>query len=156
MIWKSEQCCALMSNGKGVTRNLLKISPPSKISPPPFLNEVVAKGAFLSRKYNVLPPIYAAVHAVMLSKKQHKGRHVPLLSLPKQAHDKRSIAESLHAQITRARLTACEVGVFSREISQCLKIHPPPSFRSHLSLSPMGVFSREISQLSKIHPPPLF
>ena len=38
----------------------------------------------------------------------------------KQAHDKRDIAESLHAQITRARLTACEVGVFSREIS-----HPP-------------------------------
>ena len=39
-----------------------KISPPSKIRPPPFLNEVVAKGAFLSK---VRPPIYAAVHAVM-------------------------------------------------------------------------------------------
>ena len=30
---------------------------------------------------------------------------------------KEAYAESLHAQITRARLTACEVGVFSREIS---------------------------------------
>ena len=51
---------------KVVYLNLLKISPPSKIRPPPFLNEVVAKGAFLSK---VHPPIYATVHAVMLSKK---------------------------------------------------------------------------------------
>ena len=29
--------------------NLLKIVPPSKISPPPFLYEVVAKDAFLSK-----------------------------------------------------------------------------------------------------------
>ena len=36
----------------------------------------------------------------------------------KQAHDKRGIEESLHAQMTRARLTMCEVGVFSRE-SKC-------------------------------------
>ena len=64
-------------------------------------------------------------------KRQHEGRHAPLLLLHKQAHDKRGIAESLHAQITRARLTACEVGVFSREISQLEKIRPPPSFRSH-------------------------
>ena len=76
-------------------------------------------------------------------KKQHEGRHAPLLLLRKQAHDKRGIAESLHAQITRARLTACEVGVFSREISQLSKIRPPPTFRSHLSLSPMGVFSKD-------------
>ena len=55
----------------------------------------------------------------------------------------RGIEESLHAQITRARLTACEVGVFSREISQLSKIRPPPSFRSHLSSSPMGVLSRD-------------
>ena len=132
-------------------RNLPKISPPSKIRPPPFLNEVVAKGAFLSK---VRPPIYAAVHAVMLSKKHRRssttqeegltneGRH-NLLLLHKQAHDKRGIAESLHAQITRARLTVCEVGVFSREISQLSKIHPPPSFSSHLSSLPMGVFLRD-------------
>ena len=69
-----------------------------------------------------------------------------LLLLHKQVHDKRGIAESLHAQITRARLTACEVGVFSREISQLLKIRPPPSsFRSHLSSSPMGVLLRDYS-----------
>ena len=33
----------------------------------------------------------------------------------------------MHAYITRARLTACEVGVFLRKISQLLKIRPPPS-----------------------------
>ena len=44
-------------------RNLLKIDPPLKISPLPF-NEVVAKGTFLSK---VRSPIYAAVHAVILS-----------------------------------------------------------------------------------------
>ena len=33
----------------------------------------------------------------------------------KQAHDKKDIEESLHAQMIRAKLTACEVGVFSRE-----------------------------------------
>ena len=67
----------------------------------------------------------------MLSKKQHEGRHAPLLLLHKQVHDKRGIAESLHAQITRARLTACEVGVFSREISQ-LENMPTPLFEEPL------------------------
>ena len=76
-------------------------------------------------------------------KKQREGRHAPLLLLRNQVHDKRGITGSLHAQITRARLTACEVGVFSREISQLLKIRAPPTFRSHLSSSPMGVFSRD-------------
>ena len=42
----------------------------SKIGPPPFLNEVIAKGAFLSL---VCPLIYAAVHAVMLSKKHQEA-----------------------------------------------------------------------------------
>ena len=57
-----------------------------------------------------------------------------------EAHGKKGIAESLHVQITRARLTVCEVGIFSRELSQLLKIHPPPSY---LSSSPIGVFSRD-------------
>ena len=115
-----------------------KLSPPSKICPPPFLSKVVAKGAFLSK---VCPPIFASVHAVMLSKKYrrssavqeegltNKGRY-NLLLLRKHAHDKRGIEESLHVQITRARLTACEVGIFSREISQLSKIRPPPTFRA--------------------------
>ena len=63
-----------------------------------------------------MPTHLCAVHAVMLGKKHRRsstvqeegltdeGRH-HLLSLHKQAHDKRGIAESLHAQITRARLT---------------------------------------------------
>ena len=37
---------------------LLEIDPPLKISPPPFLNEVVAKSAFLSK---VFPPIYCCI-----------------------------------------------------------------------------------------------
>ena len=41
-----------------------------KISPPPFLNEVVAKGAFLSK---ICPPIYTIVHAIMLSKKYQRS-----------------------------------------------------------------------------------
>ena len=44
---------------------------------------------------------------------------------------KEALQESLHAQITRARLTAYEVDVFSREISKLPKIRPSPSFTSH-------------------------
>ena len=106
---------------------------PRKHAHPPFLNEVVAKGAFLSK---VCPPIYVAVHAVMLSKKHHRsstvqeegltneGRH-HLLLLCNHAHDKRGTAESRHAQITRAKLTACEVGVFSRYHNSRKYTHPP-------------------------------
>ena len=55
-------------------RNLPKISPPSKIHLDfPFLNEVVAKGALLSK---VRSPNCAAVHAVMLSKKQQRSNTV--------------------------------------------------------------------------------
>ena len=49
-------------------------------------------------------------------------------SLHKQAHDKRGIAESLHAYITRAKLTVYEVGVFLRNITtleNTLTIHFP-------------------------------
>ena len=79
---------------KTICCNLLKISPPSKIHPPRFFkNEVVAKGAFLLK---VHPPMYAAVHAVMLKAgSTEEGRHAPLLLLCKH-HNKR---ESLHAQI---------------------------------------------------------
>jgi len=41
-----------------------------------------------------------------------------LLLLYKQAHDKKGIEESMHVYINRARLTAWEVGIFSREISR--------------------------------------
>ena len=46
-----------------------KYAHPQKYAHPPFLTEVVAKGAFLSK---VRPPIYATVHAVMLSKKHEE------------------------------------------------------------------------------------
>ena len=104
------------------------------------MNEIVAEGAFLSK---VHPPIYAIVHAVMLSKKHQRssstvqeegltneGRH-HLLLLHKQVHDKRSIAESLHVYINRVRLTVCEVGwhIFERNITSFTTLentpHPP-------------------------------
>ena len=119
------------------------------------MNEVIAKGDFLLK---VHPLIYATVHAVMLSKEAilckrtylchstcgyvkqrsstvqkeeltNAGRH----NLHKPTDEKRSIAESLHAYVTRARLTACELRVFLREISQLSKILPPPSLRRYLS-----------------------
>ena len=55
----------------------------------------------------------------------NEGRH-HLLLLGKQVRNNRDTAESLHVQTTRYRPTACEVGIFSRVISQLLKIHPPP------------------------------
>ena len=101
-------------------RNLPKISPPSKYAHPPFLNEVAAKGAFLSK---VRPPIYVAVHAALLSKKHRRsstvqeegltneGRHHSLL-LHKQVHNKSHCRfHCMHIYVTRARLTGCEVGV---------------------------------------------
>ena len=97
------------------------------------MNKFVAKGAFV---WKVHLPIYAAVHAVMLGKKHgrsstlqeegltNEGKH-HLLLLHNQAHDKRGIAELLHAHITRARVTACELGVFSREIHNSRKYAHP-------------------------------
>ena len=64
----------------------------------------------------------------------NEGRHHWLL-LHKQVHDKRGIAESLHAYINMAGLTAPEVGIFSEEISQLVRIYPSPSLRSHLHVS---------------------
>ena len=56
-----------------VYHNLLKKAHPQKYAHPPFLNEVVAMGAFLSK---VRPPIYGAVYAVMLSKKHLRNSTV--------------------------------------------------------------------------------
>ena len=62
------------------------------------------------------------------------------LSLPymqyKQAHDKSGIEESLHVYITRAGLTACEVGRSSREI------FAHHLFKEVLKLMPWGYFER--------------
>ena len=41
---------------------------------------------------------------------EHLRQHIPLFH--KQADDKIGIAESLISYITRARLTACKVGIF--------------------------------------------
>ena len=86
------------------------------------MNEAVAKSGLLM-KVAICPPIYAIVHAVMLSKKDQRstieaalceealtiaGGH-NLLLLHHQAHDRKSIAESLYAYLNRYRLTACEM-----------------------------------------------
>ena len=103
--------------------NLSKIRPPLKISPTSFLNEVVAKSAFHSK---VCPPIYAAVRAVVLSKKHQRSHTVQGEGLTNEGRpfccycvSKRMTKEALqnHAYIVRARLIACEVGIFSRETS---------------------------------------
>ena len=77
------------------------------------MNAVAAKGAFLPK---VCPPVYATVNAVIYVKQEaqekqycerggltNEGLH-NLLLLYKQAHDKRGIAESLHAHMNRTRL----------------------------------------------------
>ena len=112
-----------------------KIGPPSKISPSSFFEWSYCKGTLLSK---VHWPIYAAVHAVMLSKKQQRnstvqeegltneGRH----HLHKQVDDKRGIAESLQANTNGARQTACEMWgghIFDRNITThpTLWVHRP-------------------------------
>ena len=54
--------------------------------------------------------------------------------LQKLTHDKRTnFEESQHVYVCNQGQTECEVGAFSREISQLSKIRPPPSLRSRLS-----------------------
>ena len=50
-----------------VYHNLTKIGPSSKINHPPFLNEAIAKGTFLSK---IRPLVYAAVHEVQEASKK--------------------------------------------------------------------------------------
>ena len=50
-----------------VYHNLTKIGPSSKINHPPFLNEAIAKGTFLSK---IRPLVYAAVHEVQEAPKK--------------------------------------------------------------------------------------
>ena len=116
-----------------VYRNLLKTGPPSKISPLPFLNEVVAKGAFsLSGQYtHLLMPQHMQLclarssSTVQEEELTNEARYY-LLLLHKQTYGKRGIAESLHVYKTRARLTACEVGVFLRYITTLENTSHPP------------------------------
>ena len=102
-----------------------------------------------------------------------EGRH-HLLLLHKQTYDKRGIAESLHAYITRAWLTPCEVGVASfpglphfwffgfhsmEEYYHSIECKPKNKNNTGEAWereTKVGVFSRDISQLLKICPPPSF
>ena len=75
-----------------------------------------------------------------------QGRHY-LLLLHMQAQDKKGIAESHHAFInSRARLTACEVGIILSDISQ-LCLHPFLS--SSLCSSPMELFLKNYGTASQ-------
>ena len=70
----------------------VKIGPPSKISPPPFLNEVVR---CFSQYMQLLCYEAPKKHCARGERLSNEGRH-NLLLLYKQVHDNSSIAESLH------------------------------------------------------------
>ena len=117
-------------------------NPPSEISPPPFLNEVVAKGCFSleSMPTYLCHSTYCYVEQeAVLEGLTNEGWH----HLHKQMYDK-TIADSLHAYINRARPTTCKVGILHifERISQLLTICPPSSLRSHFSSSPISIPSR--------------
>ena len=70
----------------------------------------------------------------------NESRH-HLLILHKQAHDKRGIAESIHAYIsrTRGRPTAFDVGVFLRKNKTTNSLNmPTPIFEEQLKLTAHG------------------
>ena len=86
-----------------ITCNLLKIGPPSKISPPLFSELSCCKGSFSPKS----TPTHLCCSTYSYGK-QEAPFAVVAWATP---YDNRGIAKSLHAYITRARLTACEVGV---------------------------------------------
>ena len=100
--------------------------PTLKNKPTPFfLNEIVAKDAFLLK---VCPPIYAIVHAVMQSKKHRRSSTMQEEGL---TNDHRYYLHKASARLTRhCTITA---GVLPREkCPNSLEMHPPLSLRSPL------------------------
>ena len=97
--------------------NFSKTGPPSEISPPPFLNEIVAKGCFSleSMPTYLCHSTYCYVEQeAVLEGLTNEGWH----HLHKQMYDK-NIADSLHVYINRAR-PVCKVGIlhiFERNIT---------------------------------------
>ena len=103
--------------------NVPKVSPPSKIRPPPFL---LLRRVLFCRKYT-----HYLCHSICCYVKQEA---------PKKQDSAREgtnkcrqtrfaiigIKELLHAQITRARLTACEVGIFREKYHNSRKYTHPP------------------------------
>ena len=103
------------------------------------MNEVVAKGAFLSK---VRPPFMPQYRRSSTKANIHHCFYCVSKHMTK-AHDK-SAWQKWHCRITAcANNNWCEVGVLSKEISQLSKIRPTPSFSIQLSSSPMGIFSRD-------------
>ena len=134
-----------------------------ELDPLPLTQALENKATPLFWRKLVSPAVYNVVQCVIQEAvKKHLSASGTnrLLLLHKQAHDKRSIAESLEAYINRARLSVCEVFFFFflRNIAT-LEVHisisfqyfsrenipPTPPFEELLSLLPMGVFSRDCS-----------
>ena len=103
-----KRCCNIWNDHRSFADNRCTIIS-RKEAHPPFVNEIIAKGAFLSK---VRPPIDAAVNVVMLSKKH--WRNSTVLLLHKQVHNKRALQNHCMHTCNLARLTECEVGIFSR------------------------------------------
>ena len=95
---KSKPCAAQIATIKHTVMSRKEVHP-RKYVHPFSLNEVVVKGAFLSK---VRPPIYAAVHGVMLSKKHQSSRSSKKAGMHHWCYcicksmTKRGIAETLH------------------------------------------------------------
>ena len=75
----------------------------------------------------------------------NEGRH-DLLWFHKQVLDKRGITELQHANTNTTRLTAYEVGIYLKEISQLSKIPPPP-----LNSSPVATLRNVIHTCRAFH-----
>ena len=76
----------------------------------------------------------------------NRGRH-HLLLLHKQVHDRKDIAGSPHAYIYRARLTACELGIFSKRSIITLQNTPIPLFEEQLRSIPHWLIFGDYSSI---------
>ena len=128
-------------------RNLPKISPPSKIRPPPSLAKSYCKGSLLFKSMPA-PQTRLATHFQNDSEewKTDCCHHLVVCCYSKctflSSYDWEgtSVLEWL---MVMYMYTTCRVGVLLSEISKHSKINPPPSLRSHLTSSPMGILSED-------------
>ena len=129
-----------------VYRNLPKLSPPSKISPPPSLAKSYCKGSLLF-KSTPTPQTRLATHSQMIRMTlKDCCHHLVVCCYSKctcfsSSYDWEGTRVLNRLVVGVLIYTTCRVGVLSSEISKHSKISPPPSLRSHLTSSPMGVLS---------------
>ena len=128
--------------------NLPKLSPPSKISPPPSLAKSYCKGSLLF-KSTPTPQTRLATHS---DDKNDCCHHLVVCCYSKctcfsSSYDWESTRALKWLVVGVLMYTTCRVGVLSSEISKHSKISPPPSLRSHLTSSPMGVLSGDYGSI---------